>query len=117
MTDIRIIMQDNGVGLVKDAELLSSALLSGNFRVEQKLFKANKFRKCLQRLAIRNSGALPLVNIFLERLHPMLFGSARLNVLVPNPDDVARMDEASKFSGSSAGNEISCVPNFFSAGL
>jgi len=86
MTDIRIITQDNGVGLVKDAELLAAALMPGNFRVEQNRFKTNKFRKWLQRLAIHRSERMPSINIFLERLHPSLFGSAKLNVLVPNPE-------------------------------
>lgn len=85
-TDIRIITQDNGVGLVKDADLLESILMSGRFRIEQNRFKTNKFRKWLQRLAIQWRGKIPSINIFLERLHPTLFSSAKLNVLVPNPE-------------------------------
>lgn len=86
ITDIRIITHDNGVGLVKDADLLEVALLSGNFRIEQNRFKTNKFRKWLQRLAIQGSPTRPSINLFLERLHPALFNSAKLNVLIPNPE-------------------------------
>jgi len=85
-TDIRIITQDNGVGLVKDADLLEATLMSGRFRIEQNRFKTNKFSKWLQRLAIQGSANIPAINIFLERLHPTLFGSAKLNVLMPNPE-------------------------------
>jgi len=86
MTDIRIITQDNGVGLVKDADLLAAALMPGLFRIEQNRFKTNKFGKWLQRLAISQSARMPAINIFLERLHPSLFRSAKLNVLMPNPE-------------------------------
>ncbi len=86
MTDIRIITQDNGVGLVKDADLLAAALMPGLFRIEQNRFKTNKFGKWLQRLAISQSAHMPTINIFLERLHPSLFRSAKLNVLMPNPE-------------------------------
>lgn len=86
MTDIRIITQDNGVGLVKDAELLTAALKKGHFRVEQNRFKTNKISKWLQRLAINQSAHIPSINIFLERLHPSLFNSAKLNLLMPNPE-------------------------------
>lgn len=86
MTDIRIITQDNGVGLVKDAELLAAALMPGNYRIEQNRFKTNKISKWLQRLAINQSTRTPSINIFLERLHPTLFGSAKLNLLMPNPE-------------------------------
>lgn len=87
LTDIRIITQDNGAGLVKDAELLANVLTPGNFRVEQNLFKTNKFSKWLQRIAIQKSGTdNPAINLFLERLHPGLFSSANLNVLMPNPE-------------------------------
>ena len=86
MTDIRIITQDNGAGLVKDAELLTAALKSGFFRVMQNRFKTNKVGKWLQRIAIQQSAVTPSINIFLERLHPSLFGSAKLNVLMPNPE-------------------------------
>jgi len=86
MTDIRIITQDNGVGLVKDAELLTAALMGGHFRIEQNRFKTNKIRKWLQRFAINQSARIPSINIFLERLHPSLFNSAKLNLLMPNPE-------------------------------
>jgi len=85
-TDIRIITQDNGVGLVKDAELLASILTPGNFRVEQNFFKTSKFGKWFQRLAIQSRNKKPSINIFLERLHPTLFDTARLNILMPNPE-------------------------------
>lgn len=85
-TDIRIITQDNGVGLVKDAELLSAILTPGNFRVEQNLFKKSKFGKWFQRLAIQSGTKTPSINIFLERLYPTLFNTASLNVLMPNPE-------------------------------
>ena len=86
MTNIRIITQDNGVGLAKDADLLATALVSGTFRIEQNRFKTNKFGKWLQRLAIRRSASRPVINIFLERLHPSLFRSGKLNLLMPNPE-------------------------------
>ena len=86
MTDIRIITQDNGVGLVKDAELLTAALMRGHFRIVQNRFKTNKISKWLQRFAINQSARVPSINIFLERLHPSLFGSAKLNLLMPNPE-------------------------------
>lgn len=85
-TDIRIITQDNGVGLVKDAELLAAILTPGNFRVEKNLFKTSKFGKWFQRLAIQPGTTTPSINIFLERLHPKLFNTARLNILIPNPE-------------------------------
>ncbi len=85
-TDIRIITQDNGVGLVKDAQLLAAILSPGNFRVAQNRFKTNKLGKWLQRLAIQASASAPSINIFLERLHPTLFKTASLNILMPNPE-------------------------------
>lgn len=85
-TDIRIITQDNGVGLVKDAELLAAILTPGNFRVEQNLFKTSKFGKWFQRMAIQSESRMPSINIFLERLHPALFNTASLNILMPNPE-------------------------------
>lgn len=86
MTDIRIITQDNGVGLVKDAELLTAALMRGHFRIEQNRFKTNKISKWFQQFAISQSARVPSINIFLERLHPNLFNSAKLNLLMPNPE-------------------------------
>lgn len=74
------------MGLVKDAELLAGVLTPGNYRIEQNLFKTNKLSKWFQRLAIPGSSASPSINIFLERLHPTLFKSAKLNVLMPNPE-------------------------------
>lgn len=85
-TNIRIITQDNGVGLVKDAELLAAILKPGNFRIKQNRFKTSNFGKWFQRLAIYSGTTTPGINIFLERLHPTLFNTARINILMPNPE-------------------------------
>lgn len=83
---INIIARTNGVGLDRDVDLIRAALVSaGGFDVTVSHYRSiPPFRRLFPGRTRYDA------NIFLERVYPRWFGSAKTNLLVPNQEHFPR---------------------------
>lgn len=83
---INIIARTNGVGLDRDVDLIHQALAhAGGFDITVSHYRSiSPFRRLFP------SRKQYDVNIFLERVYPRWFGSAKTNLLIPNQEHFPR---------------------------
>ncbi|TAL82858.1 MAG: glycosyltransferase family 1 protein [Rhodanobacter sp.] len=92
---IQLLGRDNGAGLSRDLDLLAAALAAtGRTPVIQGLPHRGRAAEWWTRW--RQSGRPPAfeLNLMLERVRPEFAGSARHNVLIPNPEYFRPRDRA-----------------------
>lgn len=79
---VNIIARTNGVGLDRDVDLINHALVSaGNFNTS-----VSHYRSISPLRRLFPSKKRYDLNIFLERVYPRWFGSADINMLIPNQE-------------------------------
>lgn len=79
---INIIARQNGVGLDSDVSLLKMALEKSGYEVTVSHCRA---RKLISRILGKGKDTYD-VNLFLERVFPNWFGTAKMNLLIPNQE-------------------------------
>lgn len=86
---IRVYTRDNGAGLGRDLQLITTALQNAGFDVEPIAYSGEKgmiaLRQSGQRIAALWRGKAD-AQIFIERVYPRMFAAGKRNFLVPNPE-------------------------------
>lgn len=92
---IQLLGRDNGAGLSRDLELLADALAASGY-ASSILGLPHRGRAAEWWTRWRQSGRQPAfeLNLMLERVRPEFAGSARHNVLIPNPEYFRPRDRA-----------------------
>ena len=88
MSHVNIVCHYSAYGLAKDGHYLAAILRTAGFRVTESELKGLPLVARLRRKIAQVVKRAPLydMNIFAETAVPGLFGLARVNVLIPNPE-------------------------------